>query len=77
VATFFSPLKVFLPLSLLVFGLGFGYYLYTYFVSHRFTNMGLLLLVLGALVLSLGLVSEQVASLRFEKAESGWEEEST
>jgi len=38
IATFFSPFRVFFPLSLLSFLLGTGYYAYTYFTERRFTN---------------------------------------
>jgi glycosyltransferase involved in cell wall biosynthesis len=43
IATIYSPFRVFLPISILFFLLGFGYYSYTYLVFHRFTNMSLLL----------------------------------
>lgn len=69
VATFFSPLKVFLPLSLFVGCLGIGWYLYTFLVTQRFTNMALLLLVQASVLFSLGLISEQVAQLRFDRTE--------
>lgn len=69
VATLFSPFKVFLPISVSVFGLGIGYYIYTYVTAGRFTNMGLLLLILSWMIFSLGLISEQVASLRFDRTE--------
>jgi len=69
IATFHSPLRIFLPLSLSIFLLGLGYYFYTYLTAHRFTNFSLLLLVLSSITFSLGLVSEQIASLRFERTE--------
>ncbi len=69
VATVFSPFKVFLPISLAIFSTGIGYYLYTYLTTHRFTNMGLLLVVLSAMMFSLGLISEQISSLRFDRSE--------
>ncbi|MCP4652152.1 MAG: glycosyltransferase family 2 protein [Candidatus Omnitrophica bacterium] len=67
ICVFFSPLKVFLPISLLFGGLGLGYYGYTFFNAHRFTNMSALLLSSSVIILMLGLVSEQIASLRMEK----------
>ncbi len=43
IATLYSPLKLFVPVSATFFILGFGYYLYTFMTIHRFTNMSVLL----------------------------------
>ena len=43
IATLFSPLRVFLPVSVLFFLTGSGYYLYTFLAWHRFSNMSALL----------------------------------
>ena len=69
IATFFSPLKVFLPFSWLFFALGLGNYAYTYFTAHRLTNMTVLCFVAGFLFFLLGLISEQIAQLRFDRSE--------
>jgi len=69
IATLFAPLRIFLPLALVIFGTGVGYYLYTFWNAHRFTNMGLLLIVLSFLMFSLGLISEQIAQLRYDRSE--------
>jgi glycosyltransferase involved in cell wall biosynthesis len=69
IATFFSPLKVFLPFSWLFFGLGLGNYAHTYFTAHRLTNMTVLCFVAGFLFFLLGLISEQIAQLRFDRSE--------
>ncbi|MBU1628371.1 glycosyltransferase family 2 protein, partial [bacterium] len=50
VATLFSPFRVFLPMSLLFFLLGIGYYAYTFITAHRFSNMSALLLSTSVLV---------------------------
>jgi len=63
IATLYSPLKLFFPLSLLFFGLGAGYYGYTLFEMGRFTNMSALLFITSVLVFLIGLVSEQITSL--------------
>lgn len=63
IAVFFSPLKVFIPLSGIFFILGIGYYLYTFSTSHRFTNMSALLLTTAVIIFMLGLISEQIAQL--------------
>ncbi|MHC4954024.1 MAG: glycosyltransferase family 2 protein [Planctomycetota bacterium] len=69
IATFFSPFRVFFPLSLLSFLLGAGYYLYTYITEHRFTNMAMLLVVQAVILFALALISEQIAQLRFDRSE--------
>lgn len=69
IGTLFSPLKLFLPISLSFFILGCGYYLYTYLLSHSFTNMGALLLITSVLVFLIGLVSEQISALNFKDSE--------
>lgn len=69
IATFFSPLRIFMPVSLLFFIAGLTYYLYTYITQHRFTNMAVLLLTNAVLIFMLGLISEQVAQLRMDRTE--------
>ncbi len=69
IATFFSPLRVFLPVSLVFFVSGISYYLYTYFTQHRFTNMAVFLLSNSVLIFMLGLVSEQISQLRMDQTE--------
>ena len=66
VATLYSPLKLFLPVSLTFFGVGLGYYLFTYFSAGRFTNMSALLFINSVLVFLIGLVSEQITLLIFK-----------
>ena len=65
----YSPLRIFLPVSAFIFGLGLLYYLYTYFISNRFTNMSALLFTTSVLIFMLGLVSEQICQMRFERSE--------
>jgi glycosyltransferase involved in cell wall biosynthesis len=69
IATLFSPFRIFLPISLLFFLLGLGYYGYTFLDSHRFTNMSQLMLVTSVIIFMLGLVSEQIAQLRMDRSE--------
>ena len=69
IATFFSPLKIFLPFSWLFFALGLANYAHTYFTVHRLTNMSVLCFVAGFLFFLLGLISEQIAQLRFDRSE--------
>ena len=69
IATFFSPLRVFLPISLLFFLSGFIYYLYTFLAFHRFTNMSALLFTTSIIIFMLGLISEQISQLRMDRTE--------
>ena len=43
IGALFSPMRLFLPVSAMLFFLASTYYLYTFFISGRFTNMGMLL----------------------------------
>ncbi len=69
IGTLFSPLKLFLPISLAFFLTGCGYYLYTYLSSGRFTNMSALLFITSVLVFLIGLVSEQITALMYRDRE--------
>ncbi|HEB55548.1 MAG TPA: glycosyltransferase family 2 protein [Gammaproteobacteria bacterium] len=66
VGTLYSPLKIFMPISVFFFLMSVGYYSYTYFTTARFTNMGLLLFVTSVLVFLIGLVSEQITTLMYQ-----------
>ena len=66
IGTLYSPLKIFAPISALVFGLGLCYYGYTYFSFGRFTNMSALLFIASMLVFLLGFVSEQITALMYK-----------
>ncbi len=69
IGTLYSPLKIFAPLSLLLFLLGIGYYLYTYLHWGRFTNMSALLVSASIIVFLIGLVSEQITALIYKRNE--------
>lgn len=69
IGTLYSPLKTFFPISLGFFLLGIGYYLYTYLMLHRFTNMSALLLITSMLIFLIGLVSEQINALGYRDSE--------
>ena len=69
-ATLYSPLKIFVPISLGFFVSGFGYYIYTFFSSGRFTNMSALLFSTSIIVFLIGLVSEQVTTLLYSRSDN-------
>lgn len=68
VATLYSPLKVFMPVSGLFFATGLGYYAYTYFTAGRFTNMSLLVFSASVIIFLIGLISEQITALTYSRA---------
>ena len=67
ICTLYSPLRVFLPVSFIMFVLGLSYYGYTYFTWGRFTNMSALLFTTSVLIFMMGLISDQICQMRFEK----------
>ena len=68
VATLYSPLKVFLPASLLFFTTGAGYYAFTYFTAGRFTNMSMLMFSAAVIIFLIGLISEQITALTYSRS---------
>jgi glycosyltransferase involved in cell wall biosynthesis len=69
IGTLYSPLKLFLPISLIFFFSGLGYYLFTFVTQHRFTNMSALLLTTSMLVFLIGLISEQITMLIYKDSD--------
>lgn len=70
VGTLFSPMRLFLPISALLFLTALGYYAYTFFNFHRFTNMSALLFMSSLLCFLIGILAELVSSLHYKEAES-------
>lgn len=64
-ATLFVPLKVFLPISLLFMLSGGAYTIGLLTVEGRFSGFGGLITSIGVFIFMLGLVSEQIALLRY------------
>lgn len=69
IGTLYSPQKLFLPISAGFFGLGFAYYLFTFFTMGRFTNMSALLFISSILTFLIGIVSEQISALHYKDSE--------
>jgi len=69
ICTLYSPLRVFLPVSFGLFVLGLSYYMFTYAYYGRFPNMSLLLFTTSIIIFMMGLVSEQICQMRFERSE--------
>ncbi|MGJ3237550.1 MAG: glycosyltransferase family 2 protein [Anaerolineae bacterium] len=62
---FFVPLKVFVPLSLFLFIPGVVYTLLQIIVNRQFSGFGGLVTTLGVFIMLLGLIAEQIATLRY------------
>ena len=71
IATLFSPLKIFVPASIFTFLLGFGYGLFkVIFLNTRYGPTSALLMTMAGLIFLIGLVSEQITYLRYDKTQS-------
>lgn len=68
IATLYSPLKIFVPISALFFATGLGYYAYTLTTVGRFTNMSMLVFSASVIVFLIGLISEQITALTYSKS---------
>src|SRR3954471_5886444 len=66
IITIFSPLRIFIPLSLASFVLGAAYGVWNVVVHARIPNGAVLLILFAVVVFLVGLVSEQISALRFE-----------
>ena len=70
VVTIYSPLRIFVPISLLLLATGVGYALWTIATQLNVTNTSVVLTVTGILVFLIGLVSDQIATLRLGLGET-------
>lgn len=68
VATLYSPLKIFAPLSVGLFFTGFFYYLYLYITVGRLSNMVVMLTVASVVIFCVGLLAEQITTLLFSNS---------
>jgi len=68
ICTLFSPMRIFLPISSIMFFLGLFNYAISYLIKNRFTNMSMLLFISSLVIFMMGLVSEQICQMRYERA---------
>jgi glycosyltransferase involved in cell wall biosynthesis len=66
VMTIFSPLRIFIPISITAFAIGAAYAAWTIVTQSHVTNSSVLLILLSVVIFLIGLVSEQISSLRFD-----------
>ncbi|OGL46445.1 MAG: hypothetical protein A2161_02360 [Candidatus Schekmanbacteria bacterium RBG_13_48_7] len=70
IATLFSPMKIFAPISTVFIFVGVLLYIIIFSTASRFPKTSLLLIIVGAMIFLMGLVAEQIAMLRMETRES-------
>ena len=66
VVTIYSPLRIFVPTSLLLLAGGLGYALWTIVTEMDVTDTAVMLIMVSVLVFLIGLVSDQIATLRID-----------
>ena len=66
IVTLFSPMRIFLPISMASLALGVGYGVWNVVLHARIPNGSVLLILFAVVVFLVGLVSEQISALRFE-----------
>jgi glycosyltransferase involved in cell wall biosynthesis len=66
IVTLFSPLRIFLPISIVSFATGSIYGIVNMIVTGKIPNGSVILILFAVIVFLVGLISEQIASLRFE-----------
>jgi glycosyltransferase involved in cell wall biosynthesis len=66
VITIFSPLRIFAPVSVVSFALGAAYGAWNFIYHGRIPNGAVVLLLFAILIMLVGLISEQISTLRFE-----------
>jgi glycosyltransferase involved in cell wall biosynthesis len=66
IVTLFSPLRIFVPIALATFALGASYGIWNVIVHDRIPNGSVLLILFALAVFLVGLISEQISTLRYE-----------
>jgi len=70
IATLFSPMRVFLPVSTIMFLAGFGWGIFKIlFMGGRYGPTSAMLMTVSVVIFMVGLVSEQVSQLRYDRSE--------
>jgi glycosyltransferase involved in cell wall biosynthesis len=67
IATLYSPMRVFLPVSFTLFLMGLFRYAYTLMTEGRFTNMSAFFFVSAVTIFMMSLISEQICQMRYER----------
>jgi glycosyltransferase involved in cell wall biosynthesis len=76
ITTLFSPMKVFLPISLMTIFLGIFWYLFTTIVyGPKLPQASVILIISGILFFLMGLISEQITQLRYDRGEIAYNQQ--
>src|SRR5579875_2493508 len=67
IATLYAPLKLFVPTAAVFFVLGWAYWAYTFTSFHRLSLISVALWSAAVIVFLVGLVSEQITSLTYQR----------
>lgn len=67
IGTLYSPLKIFAPISAVLFLGALGNYAHTYLTQGRFTTMSAMLFLAALIVFLIGLMSEQITALMYQR----------
>lgn len=70
IGTLYSPLKLFVPFAALFSLLGIGYWVYTFSLNARLSQMTVFMLTASVIVFLIGLVSEQITQLMYRPLQS-------
>ncbi|MCK5761112.1 MAG: glycosyltransferase family 2 protein [Candidatus Delongbacteria bacterium] len=66
----FSPLKVFLPISLFFIAGGLAHMTYKiFYMGMRYTQFSVFMISVGVIIFLIGLLSEQISTLRYDRVE--------
>ncbi len=74
ITTLFSPMKIFFPVSVMLFLAAIAHFLFRYFVSGRYTLFTGILILSSLFTLLMGLISEQISTLYFKDINFGDED---
>jgi glycosyltransferase involved in cell wall biosynthesis len=69
IGALFSPMRFFLPISLVLLTAGIAYYSYTYINWGRLTNMSAILVLSSLFTFLFGIISEQISALHYKDIE--------
>ena len=66
ITTLFSPMRIFFPVSVMLFLSAIAHFLYRFFISGRYTLFTGILLLASIFTLLMGLISEQISTLYYK-----------
>lgn len=70
ITTLFSPMRIFFPVSIILFLSAIVHFLYRFFISGRYTLFTGILVLASIFTLLMGLISEQISTLYYKDIDS-------